>query len=251
MRQESADLAIIPTGEDATSIVHELNAVAFKAWHLDTEKLLTAGSIPDTDVVNGAGSEQIRVTGGESDVVDLLVVASVTELGCDGVGVAPVDGSLGGATEEMGRVGRGRDRGARSLDLLLSLQFHHLVADLELGNSAVSSTDEKVTVSQERHAVDAELEECASWSDSLEESAIEVDLDDVTSDSAQESTSVVRGDCDTLESSLDLAHLEVLVEDLLLDVVDVPDADAIVVNGHEVVGRVVVEADLVGYMHAD
>ena len=81
MRQESADLAIIPTGEDATSIVHELNAVALKAWHLDTEKLLAAGSIPDTDVVNGAGSEQIRVTGGESDVVDLLVVASVTELG--------------------------------------------------------------------------------------------------------------------------------------------------------------------------
>ena len=54
-----------------------------------------------------------------------------------------------------------------------------------------------------------------------------------------------------MESSLDLAHLEVLVEDLLLDVVDVPDADSIVVNGHEVVGRVVVEADLVGYMHAD
>ena len=125
------------------------------------------------------------------------------------------------------------------------------MADLELGDGTVSCTDEKVTVSQERHAVDAELEECASWSDSLEESAIEVDLDDVTSESAQESTSVVRGDCDTLESSLDLAHLEVLVEDLLLDVVDVPDADAIVVNGHEVVGRVVVEADLVGYMHAD
>ena len=59
----------------------------------------------------------------------------------------------------MGRVGRGRDRGARSLDLLLSLQFHLLVVDLELGNSAVSSTDEKVTVSQEAHAVDAELEE--------------------------------------------------------------------------------------------
>ena len=91
----------------------------------------------------------------------------------------------------------------------------------------------------------------ASWSNSLEESAIEADLDDITSESAHESTSVVGGDSDALVSSLDLAHLEVLVEDLLLDVVDVPDADAIVVNGHEVVGRVVVEADLVGYMHAD
>ena len=91
----------------------------------------------------------------------------------------------------------------------------------------------------------------ASWSNSLEESTIEVDLDDVTSERAQESASVFRGDCDTLESSLDLAHLEVLVEDLLLDVVNVPDADTIVVNGNEVVGRVVVEADLVSYMHAD
>ena len=111
MRQESADLAIVPTGEDAAAIVHELNGEALKAWHLDTEELLAGGCIPDTDVVNGAGSEQIRVTGGESDVVDLLVMASVTELGRDGVGVAPVDGTLGGASEEVGRVGCGRDRG--------------------------------------------------------------------------------------------------------------------------------------------
>ena len=102
MRQESTDLAIVPAGEDATAIVHELNGEAFKAWHLDTEKLLARGCIPDTDVVNGAGSEQIRVTGGESDVVDLLVVASVAELWLDGVGVAPVDGSLGGSCKEVG-----------------------------------------------------------------------------------------------------------------------------------------------------
>ena len=81
MGQESADLAVVPTGEDAAAIVHELNGEALKAWHLDTEKLLTGGRVPDTDVVNGACSEQIRVAGGESDVVDLLVVASVTELG--------------------------------------------------------------------------------------------------------------------------------------------------------------------------
>ena len=95
------------------------------------------------------------------------------------------------------------------------------------------------------------LEEDVSWSNSLEESAIEADLDDITSESAHESTSVVRGDSDALESSLDLAHLEVLIEDLLLDVVDVPDADTIVVNGNEVVGRVVVEADLVSDVHTD
>ena len=125
------------------------------------------------------------------------------------------------------------------------------MADLELGDGAVSCTDKKVTVSQESHAVDAELEALVSWTDSLEESTIEADLDDVSSESAHESTSVVRSDCDTLVSSLDCTHLQVLVKDLLLDVVYVPDADAIVVDGHEVVCRVVVEADLVGYMHAD
>ena len=112
MRQESTDLAIVPAGEDATAIVHELNGEAFKAWHLDTEKLLAGGCIPDTDVVDGAGSEQIRVTGRESDVVDLLIMASVTELRRDGVRVAPVDGTLGGTSEEVSRVGCRRDRGA-------------------------------------------------------------------------------------------------------------------------------------------
>ena len=109
MRQESADLAIVPTGEDAAAIVHELNGEALKAWHLDTEELLAGGCIPDTDVVNGAGSEQIRVTGGESDVVDLLVMASVTELRRNGVRVAPVDCALCRSSEEVGRVGCGGD----------------------------------------------------------------------------------------------------------------------------------------------
>ena len=125
------------------------------------------------------------------------------------------------------------------------------MADLELGNSTVSSTEEKITVSQERHAVDAELEELASWSNSLEESTIEVNLDDVTSERAQESTSVFRGDCDTLESSLDLAHLEVLVEDLLLDVVDVPDADSVVVDGDKVLVGVVEEGNFVSDVHTN
>ena len=109
MRQESTDLAIVPTGEDAAAIVHELNGEALKAWYLDTEELLAGGCIPDTDVVNGAGSEQIRVTGRESDVVDLLVMASVTELRRNGVRVAPVDCALCRSSKEMGRVGCGGD----------------------------------------------------------------------------------------------------------------------------------------------
>ena len=137
------------------------------------------------------------------------------------------------------------------MDLLLPLYLHLLVADLELCYCAITRTDEKVTVSQQFHAVDAELEELVAWTNSLEKSTIEIDLDDVTSESTHESTSVVGSDRDALVSSLDLAHLKVLEEDLFLDVVDIPDANAVIVDGHEVVGRIVVEADFIGNMHAN
>ena len=151
----------------------------------------------------------------------------------------------------MGRVGRGGDRCARSLDLLLPLQLHHLVADLELGDGAVARTDEKVTVSQERHAVDAELEEGVTRTNSLEEPAIEADLDDVTSEGAHESTSVVRGDCDTLESSLDLTHLQVSKENLLLLVVNIPYTKAVVVDCHKLLVGVIIECNLVRNIHTN
>ena len=99
---------------------------------------MTCGSVPDADVVDGAGGEEVGVAGRERDVIDALVVASVSELWLDGVGVAPVDGSLRGAGEEVSGVSRERDRGASAHDLLLPLQFHHLMADLDLGDCAVS-----------------------------------------------------------------------------------------------------------------
>lgn len=42
-----------------------------------------------------------------------------------------------------------------------------------------------------------------------------------------------------------------MVEDLLLGVVNVPNTDAIVVNGHEFLAGVVEESDLVGNIHAN
>ena len=99
---------------------------------------MTCGGVPDADVVDGAGGEEVGVAGGERDVIDALVVASVSELWLDGVGVAPVDGGLRGAGEEVSGVSRERDRGASAHDLLLPLQFHHLMADLDLGDCAIS-----------------------------------------------------------------------------------------------------------------
>ena len=50
--QEGSDLTIVPTREDGLAIGHEFDRVAFKAWYLDSEELLSGLGIPYTDVIN-------------------------------------------------------------------------------------------------------------------------------------------------------------------------------------------------------
>jgi len=124
------------------------------------------------------------------------------------------------------------------------------MADLDLGDCAVAGAQEQVTVCQQLHAVDALGEELVAWADTLEESALEVDLDDVASERAHEGTRIIGSNHNALVNSLNLAHGEVLEQDFLLSVVDVPDADTIVVDGDQLLIRVVEESDLIGNVHA-
>ena len=124
------------------------------------------------------------------------------------------------------------------------------MTDLKLGDSAVTSADEEIAVSEELHAVDTLGEEPVAGSNSLEEAAWEVNLDDITGERAHESTLIVWGDHDALVNSLDLAHSEVLEQDFLLSVVDIPDTDTIVVDGNEVVVGVVEEGNFICNVHA-
>ena len=107
--QEGSDLSVGPSGEDALSICHEMDGVALESWHFDTEKLLTSRTVPDTDVVQGASSEELRVASWESNIVDSLVMASVSQLRSNGGRVAPVDGGHRGSREEVGAVSSQRD----------------------------------------------------------------------------------------------------------------------------------------------
>ena len=100
------------------------------------------------------------------------------------------------------------------------------------------------------HAVDALREKLVAWADALEESALEVDLNDIAGECAHEGTRVVWGDHNALINSLDLAHSEVLEQDFLLCVVNIPDTDAIVVDCDQLLIRVVEECDLIGNVHA-
>lgn len=125
------------------------------------------------------------------------------------------------------------------------------MADLDFSDSTVTRAQEEVTIRQQLHAVDALGEEIVSWADTLEEPALEVDLDDVTGQCAHVRALVIGSDHDALINSLDLAHGQVLEQNLLLRVVDVPDADAIVVDSDQFFICIVIEGDLIGDVHAN
>jgi hypothetical protein len=50
--QESTDLAIVPSGDDALAISHEGNGEALEAWDFNSEELLAGLHVPHADVVN-------------------------------------------------------------------------------------------------------------------------------------------------------------------------------------------------------
>ena len=102
LRQESSDLTVIPSRKNRLSIMGEEDAEAFKSGNLNSQKLLSGLSIPDTNVIQRTGGKQFRVSVRECDVIDPLVVTGVSELRSDVVGVAPVDGGLVGTAEEVG-----------------------------------------------------------------------------------------------------------------------------------------------------
>ena len=81
-----------------------MDTMALEAWNFNSEELLSGLGVPDSDVVERACGEELRVSLWEGNIVDLLVVTCVTELWGDVVGVAPVDGGLGGSTEEVSRI---------------------------------------------------------------------------------------------------------------------------------------------------
>lgn len=94
-------------------------------------------------------------------------------------------------------------------------------------------------------------EKSLCWSNSLKEVHFEVDLDDVTSHSSKEAARIIWGDHDALVNSLDLAHLQVSEENLLLLVINIPYTKAVVVDGHKFLVGVVKECNLVRNIHTN
>ena len=91
LRKERSDLTVVPTGKDGFTITGEENAVAFKSWDFDSQEFLSGFGVPDSDVVQGAGSEELGVATWESNVVDSFIMAGVSQLWSNIICVAPID----------------------------------------------------------------------------------------------------------------------------------------------------------------
>ena len=99
--EESSNLAIIPSRNNALSISHKFDTVTFKAWNFNSKELLSSLSIPNTDIVDGCCGEEVRVTGWEGNIIDTFAMTCVSEFWCNASGVTPVNSGLRGSCEEV------------------------------------------------------------------------------------------------------------------------------------------------------
>lgn len=122
--------------------------------------------------------------------------------------------------------------------------------DVDLGDGAVTSTGEEVTVGEEGQHIDTLLEKALGGANTLVEAALKVDFNDVTSQSTEVRTGVGGVNANALVLALNLTHVDVLVSYLLGNEVAGPDTEAVVVDRDQLVVGGVEERDLVGNVHA-
>jgi hypothetical protein len=142
-------------------------------------------------------------------------MAGVAEFRGDRISVAPVEGCLSCASKEVGAVSGQGDACNSAHHFSFTLDKHVLAADL--GNSAVTSSGEQVTVGEKGKAVDSLLKESLGGADSLVEETLKVYLDNVTGEGPDEGGGISRVNNNALEFTLDLAHVDFLGGDLLGD----------------------------------
>ena len=247
--KESTDLTVVPSRNDALSVGHEAGAEALEAGNLNTEKLLARGGVPHTDIIERAGGEQLRVPSGERDVVNALIMASVSKFGSNIVSVAPVDSCLVSSGEAVSRVGGKGDGGNSAHNLGLTLDKH--VLSCELSNSTISSSNHNVVVVQQLNGVNSLREKTLGRSNSLEKAFVETDLNNITSACSEKGVHIggVNGDASVV--TLDLAHADVLVKNFLGDEINIPETDSVIVDSDKLIVGVVEEFNLVSDVHTN
>jgi hypothetical protein len=105
LRKERSDLPIVPSGDNTAPVIRKPNAEALQVWHLDPKQLLPIPRIPDPNVIDRACGKQLAIPIGKRDIIDLLVMAGVAQLGLEDVRVYPVDVAEQSSTEEVSPIG--------------------------------------------------------------------------------------------------------------------------------------------------
>ena len=66
LREEGSNLSVVPTTDNVLSIGKEVDGVTLKSWHLNSEQLLSRRRIPNSDIVQRTGGEDLTESMWES-----------------------------------------------------------------------------------------------------------------------------------------------------------------------------------------
>ena len=236
---EGADFAVAPAGEDALAVLGEADAVALQSAYLDAEELSGGPAIPNADVVAATSGEQLAVAGGEDDVVNAVVVASLTELFLEGVSVEVVNVGLVGADEVV--LAQSGDGGDGSLDF-------HLLDDVKVdlakeGYLATARTDENIAISVQSGAQNTIGELLHGTRHLVVLGTLELDADDVAGGGADVGIEITRFDDDAAELATNSAEVDIGGVDLAIGEVYIPHTEHAVSSGDKLVTRVVEEGE--------
>ena len=165
-------------------------------------------------------------------------MAGVSEFWSDIIGIAPVDGSLGGSAEEMSWISSKRNGCNCSHNIGLFLHVHLLRSNL--GESTITSTKKKITIGEEVDAVDTLGKQFLVWSNSFEEVIGKRNFYNISSLGSKVSIGISGVNNTACEHSLNLIHENFSILNFFEDKVAVPCSDTIVVDS-EAFGRGVVE----------
>jgi len=222
--------------------------VAIKSWDFNAEQLLTRNCIPYTDIVHRASSKEVRIACWEGNTINPFMMTGVSKLGLNLVGVTPIKGGFGCAREKVCTVRSKGNACYSTHNLSLTLDEH--VVDTNFCDCTITRSRKKITVVKKCQYIDTLLEKTLCRSNPLVKATFEIDLDNVASKGAQVGRGVSGVYHEALEFAFDLAHVNVLVSNLLCYEVTCPDAESVVVDGDKFVVSRVEEANLVGNIHA-
>lgn len=228
---EGTDFSVVPATENALAIGGEGNAVAFDVGNLNSKQFLSIVGVPNADVREGTGGEDVRVADREGYIVDFVVVTGIAELGVEVFSVHPVDVGQGSAAEKVAVVSSKSHGGYFSHHIGFAFEFH--ILDGQFIQGTVASTDENIAVGKLAQGGDSLAEKLIEGSEALEKGPFDGYFQDIAGGGSAVGVLVVFIDDGTGELALDVAEVHVETFDFFVCLVHSDDLNAVGQHGDE------------------